>query len=159
MEAGLSALRFNFRGVGKSTGSYDEGSGEREDAASALDWLDYRYPALPLALIGFSFGSWVGLDVGCRDHRVRALVGLGLPLNYYDFDFLVENPRPALFLAGTEDEFCPRDRMERLARRLPPASRFHWVPGADHFFVGRLEQMQEYITSFFRGIDFQPRGQ
>ena len=81
-EAGLAALRFNFRGVGASTGSFDEGAGEQEDVRSAIDWLDTRYPRLPLALAGFSFGSWVGLQVGSRHERIRALAGRGLPLNF-----------------------------------------------------------------------------
>jgi hypothetical protein len=144
----MAALRFNFRGVGRSTGSYDEGDGERLDAAAAADWLFDRYPGIPLVMIGFSFGSWVGLDVGSRDPRVRALIGLGLPLNYYDFEFLVENEKPALYLVSTNDEFCPRDRGDRLAGRLPAAATFRWIDATDHFFGGRLEAMQECIVEF-----------
>ncbi len=152
VEAGLAALRFNFRGVGASTGSFDEGNGEKEDVAAVIDWLERKYPETPLTLLGFSFGAWVGLQVGCADPRIQALAGLGLPLNFYDFDFLVENPKPALFIVGTNDEFCPVDRMERFARRLPPTSRVHLVEGADHFFAHDLDRVQSLITDFFRGL-------
>ena len=147
-EAGLSALRFNFRGVGASTGFYDRGIGERKDAAILLDWLGKRYPSLPLALIGFSFGSWVGLRVACHDPRVRVLVGLGLPLTAYDFEFLIDSSKPSLFLMGSRDEFCPRELMEPLARRLPPSSEVRWIEGADHLFTLHVDQVQSMIRDF-----------
>jgi alpha/beta superfamily hydrolase len=79
-QAGLPTLRFNFRGVGKSTGSFGHGLGEREDVTAALDYLGTRFPVLPVCLIGFSFGASVGLPVGANDPRVVALVGLGVPV-------------------------------------------------------------------------------
>jgi len=148
MEAGFAALRFNFRGVGASTGSFDEGIGEKEDVGFVIDWLEKKYPGIPLALLGFSFGAWVGLQAACADPRIQAIAGLGLPLNFYDFDFLIENRKPALFIAGTQDEFCPRDRMERFTRRLPPTSKVLLVEGADHFFARELDQVQSLITDF-----------
>ena len=158
MEAGFAALRFNFRGVGASTGSFDEGVGEREDVVSVIGWLERKCPGIPLALIGFSFGAWVGLQAGCSDPRIRALAGLGLPLNFYDFDFLVENPKPAIFIVGTKDEFCPREKMERFARRLPPSARAHLIDGADHFFTQQLDQVQGLIKDFFLGLKFVEAG-
>ena len=158
MEAGFAALRFNFRGVGASTGDFDEGIGEKNDVVSAINWLEQKYPGTPLALLGFSFGSWVGLQVGCADPRIRALAGLGLPLNFYDFDFLIENSKPARFIVGTNDEFCPRDRMDRFARRLPSTSKTHFIEGADHFFARELDQVQSLITDFFRGLEFGKDG-
>ncbi len=152
IKAGFAALRFNFRGVGGSTGTFDQGVGEKDDVASAIDWLELKYPAAPLALGGFSFGAWVGLRVACADPRIRALVGLGLPLNFYDFDFLVENPKPALFIVGTRDEFCPVDRIERFSRRLPPSSEVHLIEGADHFFARDLDQVQSLITDFLQRL-------
>ncbi len=148
VEAGLAGLRFNFRGVGASTGTHDMGKAERKDVAALLDWLQGRYPDLPLVLAGFSFGAWVGLQAGCQDPRVRVLVGLGLPLNTYDFDFLFDNVRPTLFIVGTHDEFCPRDMMEQFGRRLPPASKVTWVEGADHFFTRQVDQVQSLVRDF-----------
>lgn len=152
-KAGLAALRFNFRGVGRSSGTFDHGEGERDDAVTAIDWLERRYPDLPLTLIGFSFGAWVGVDVGFRDQRIRAMIGLGLPINFYDFEFLVENPKPTLFIIGTNDEYCPRDRMERFARRLPPNTSLRWIEGADHFFQQQLDQVQDLAATFFRSLE------
>ncbi len=152
-EAGLAALRFNFRGAGTSTGSFDEGVGEKDDVAAAIDWLQGRYPRLSLALAGFSFGAWVGLEVGCPDPRIKALVGLGLPLNSYDFDFLVENKKPALYIVGTRDEFCPMERLEFLERRLPATSAVCRIEGADHFFESQIDRVQSLIARFFKNID------
>ncbi len=149
VEAGIAALRFNFRGVGASSGSFDEGVGEQDDVRSVIDWLQARFTGLPLALAGFSFGSWVGLEAACRDARVRILVGLGLPLNIYNFDFLAENPRPALFIVGSEDEFCDPARLDRLERRLPPSSVVKRIGGADHFFKNQLDEVQLLVREFF----------
>ncbi len=151
-EAGLASLRFNFRGVGASTGSFDEGIGEKDDVRAAVDWLQSKYPELPLALAGFSFGSWVGLQAGCEDARILALAGLGLPLNFYDFDFLLENPKPALFIMGTRDEYCALERLDRLERLLPPTSAVRRIDKADHFFQQDLEEVQTLITGFFKQI-------
>jgi hypothetical protein len=155
MEAGLAALRFNFRGAGASTGSFDEGIGEKGDVRAAINWLEDRYPELPLALIGFSFGSWVGLQVGCEDERIQAMVGLGLPLNVYDFDFLMENSKPTLFIVGTKDEFCASERLDRFEQRLPRASSLRRIDGADHFFREDLEQVQVFIAGFLDQIRFE----
>jgi hypothetical protein len=149
-EAGLAALRFNFRGVGASTGLYDKGAGEKKDAAALVDWLSRQYPALPLALIGFSFGAWVGLQVGCHDPRVQALVGLGLPLSTYDFDFLIDSEKPSLFIIGTRDQFCPREKMEVLMRRSAPSSKVSWVEGADHMFTREVDQIRSLVREFLR---------
>lgn len=154
-EARLAALRFNFRGAGASSGSFDEGEGEKDDVAAALGWLAQRYPSLPLALVGFSFGAWVGLQVGCADPRVKAVVGLGLPLNFYNFDFLAQNEKPALFIVGTRDEFCPMERLGFLERLLPASSAVRRVEGADHFFVSQLERVESLITRFFGEFDFE----
>jgi uncharacterized protein len=151
-EAGLLALRFNFRGVGDSTGNYDEGKGEQEDVGSAIDWLRGKAPGLPLVLIGFSFGAWVGLQVAARDSDMAAMVGLGLPLNNYNFDFLLENYKPSLYVIGSEDEFCPREKMERLSRKLPAYSEAIWIEGADHFFASHLDQLQERIRRFLQDL-------
>lgn len=148
LNAGWAALRFNFRGVGASTGSFDHGEGEKDDVRAAIDFLVAKYQEQPLAVIGFSFGAWVGLQVGCEDPRVQALVGIGVPLRFYDFGFLADNPRPTLLVAGGGDEYCPRAAMEQLARRLPPTTAIRWVEGEDHFFSSDLDPLQSYISRF-----------
>src|SRR3954468_10766125 len=98
VDAGGTALRFNFRGVGRSTGRYAEGVGEEEDARAALDFLEQRYPGVPLWMAGFSFGARVGLTVGARDPRVQKLLGVGLALKLFDFDFLTTSTKPKAFV-------------------------------------------------------------
>ena len=106
-EAGLVALRFNFRGIGTSTGSHEGGVGEREDVHAALDWLETHYPTLPLVCGGFSFGSMVGLGVGVDDARVVSLLGFGLPVGKaeYDYGYLASADKPVLVVQGEDDEF------------------------------------------------------
>jgi alpha/beta superfamily hydrolase len=150
ISAGFAALRFNFRGVGDSTGAYDGGDGEKSDVSAAIAWLQRAYPGLPLALIGFSFGAWVGLQAGIADPRIRLLIGIGLPLTSYNFEFLISNSKPALCIVGTQDEHCPKSRMERLARRLPGSASVRWIEGADHFFVEHLDELQDVTAGFLR---------
>jgi alpha/beta superfamily hydrolase/nicotinamidase-related amidase len=98
--SGIPALRFNFRGVGRSEGFYDEGRGEVDDARAALDDMAKRFPGVPLVLGGFSFGSWVALRAGAQDSRVRALFALGFPLRMVpDTSFLAGTHQAAPFRA------------------------------------------------------------
>ena len=151
-KTGLVALRFNFRGVGRSTGRYDQGIGEKADVAAAIGWLAEKYPALPVLLVGYSFGAWVGLQVACSEPRVKAMVGLAVPLDIYDFEFLTRNPKPALYLVGTRDEFCSQENLDRLVPRLPPASTLHRIEGAEHFFAGHVEELESLVAGFFNTL-------
>jgi uncharacterized protein len=152
VEAGFAALRFNFRGAGNSTGQFDQGIGEKDDVASALDWLGKQYPDAPLALIGYSFGAWVGLQAACSLQRVQAMVGIGLPLNLFDLDCLAECKKPALYIVGTQDEFCSQENLDKLARRLPESSILHRIQDADHFFTNHIEVVQKLIAEFFANL-------
>ncbi|HEY6290054.1 MAG TPA: alpha/beta family hydrolase [Terriglobia bacterium] len=149
---GVSTLRFNFRGVGRSEGSFAHGVGEQDDVRVALDYLSARFPSLPIALMGFSFGSWVGLAVGAADPRVKALVGLGVPLGSYDFSFLAPVTKPKLIVQGTEDVYGPRDRIKKFYASLAEPKQIHWVQGADHFFTGKTDEAQQAIRSFLEGM-------
>jgi len=151
-KAGFSALRFNFRGVGKSTGQYDHGLGEKEDVAAAVDWMEKRYPGKPLAILGYSFGAWVGLQTGCQDPRIQALVGIGLPLDLYSFEYLLDYTNPSLYIVGAQDEFCSPVILQNLIRRLPTASKIHRLPDADHFFTEQVDDVENLIEQFFRGL-------
>ncbi len=151
-QAGLPALRFNFRGVGKSTGAFSDGVGEREDARAALDYLGARFPAVPVCLIGFSFGADVAFHVGADDPRVAALVGLGVPVASANFDFLRDVLKPKLIIQGTLDEFGPRAGVESLYDSLSRPKQIHWVEDADHFFTGKLEEVQRAIREFLGSV-------
>lgn len=147
---GLPALRFNFRGVGTSQGEFAHGIGELEDVRAALDAISARYPAVPVFLMGFSFGSAMCLQVGASDQRVAALVGMGLPVQKYDFSYLHSCLKPKLFVEGSEDEFGPRAQVEDLIATVSPPKELHWIEGGDHYCTGRLDEVEEVIRRFIR---------
>jgi uncharacterized protein len=157
---GLPVLRFNFRGVGLSEGSHDEGRGEQEDVRAALNWLEQNLGSLVL-FAGFSFGSNVGLRACCGDARVKGLIGLGLPVRAegrdYSYGFLPKCTAPKLFISGDHDQYGPRDVMDGVFERAPEPKRLVWIAGADHFFQGTTESpgakltlMQEEIRSWLQ---------
>lgn len=132
---GIPALRFNFRGVGRSTGGYDDGRGEADDIRAALDAIAQRFPATPLLLGGFSFGAWTGLPVGCADPRVTHLIGVGVPVRLLEVDDLADCAKPKLIVQGELDEYGPQMALDTWFARLPEPKRLTTVPGADHFFT------------------------
>ena len=146
-EAGLATLRFDFRGVGTSTGTFDEGRGEQDDLGAALDHLAGTLPAgAPVAAAGYSFGAAVAARVAMR----RPLASLALiapPLAMpalADLGNLAAFEEPLLVLAGTADQYCPLDALERLARAVPRAT-VRTIDGADHFFFGKLYPLGEIV--------------
>ncbi len=145
---GLPVLRFNFRGAGLSEGTHDHGRGEREDVRCAIDFLAGEFSGAPVVLAGFSFGASVGLRVGAGDARVTRLVGIGIPVNDTDFSFLRGSKKPKLFVVGTEDEFAARERVEELERTLEGPKQLVFVEHADHFFVGKLDQLDRAIRDW-----------
>jgi len=145
---GMPTLRFNFRGVGHSTGTYDEGRGEMDDVRFALEFLSRRYPGLPVMLAGFSFGAYVGLRVAAADDRVQTMIGLGVPARMFDGDYLRDYHKPKLIIQGTDDELAPYDLAVAWFEELPAPKSMMAVEGADHFFQGRLDEVQAIITSF-----------
>ena len=148
---GFPALRFNFRGAGRSEGAHDEGRGEIDDVRSALDWLDAEF-RLPIIFAGFSFGAYVGLRACCPDARVVALISLGSPAQVkerlYKFDFLSECRKPKLFISGTLDEYGPVENLRGLAEAAADPKKLVLVEGADHFFEGKLDQVRGAIESW-----------
>ena len=149
-DAGLTVLRINFRGVGHSTGTHDEARGERDDARVALDYLAEQYPGQPITLAGFSFGARVGLEVGVSDERVTRLIGIGTPVNMYDFSFLEACRKPLLLVHGDRDEFGDVERLRALAARLQAHApvQVSIIEGAGHFFDHHLDEMKRVITDF-----------
>lgn len=146
----LPVLRFNFRGVGKSAGTHDRGVGERDDVSAALDFLAAEFAAVPLLVAGFSFGSVTGLRVGSVDARVTELIGLGIPVNGTDFSFLAECTKPKLFVQGGNDQYGAIEKTREVVASLPEPKRLVEVAGADHFFAGKLDQVNTAIVSWMR---------
>ena len=149
-DAGLITLRINFRGVGQSTGTHDEGRGERDDVRAGLDYLSSNYPNLSTTLCGFSFGARVGLEVGISDQRVRYLIGIGTPVNKYDFEFLQACRKPLLLVHGEHDEFGAADQVKQIAADLEALTHVKLVivPGAGHFFENKLDELKRAITEW-----------
>ncbi len=151
-EAGHCVLRFNFRGVGASEGAHDGGDGEREDVRAAISWLLGRHPGLPMTVAGFSFGSWVGLRVGCEEPAADALIGIAAPAGLYDFGFLRRCSKPKLFVHGTEDELAPFAAFEEIFAGLPEPKRLVALRGGDHMLVDRLDELVAAVRGFAGGL-------
>ncbi|MGE0131064.1 MAG: alpha/beta hydrolase [Blastocatellales bacterium] len=150
-ECGFEALRFNFRGVGQSTGEYDEGRGECDDARIALDYLIESQPnAREVIVAGFSFGSIVGLKVGCSDERVDSLVAIGAPARMSNLDFISRCAKPKLFVHGVEDDIAPLAPLEEFLATLPADSNFRIerITGAGHFFDDQAVELMQAIKDF-----------
>lgn len=145
---GLAVLRFNFRGAGMSEGKHDRGIGERDDVRAALDFLAAEFPNTPLLIAGFSFGCWVGLRVGCEDARVTSLIGLGAPVNNTDFSYLAQCSKPKLFVHGSKDQFGDAEKLRAMVALVPGENKLVVVDGADHFFQGKLDQVDRAIADW-----------
>ncbi len=143
--AGAVALRFNFRGVSRSQGQYAEVEGGIEDARAALAWLRGRYPDLPFALAGFSFGARVVTRLGCATGGARFLLAAGFPTKMGGAEYLEACPPPKIFVSSTHDEFAPRPELEALFGRMAEPKRLHWIEAADHFFAGALDEVEETV--------------
>src|SRR5687768_240969 len=153
-EAGLATLRVNFRSVGQSTGTHDDGRGEQDDARRALDYLAEHYPKQPVTLAGFSFGSFVGIQVGIKDPRVANLISIGTPVDKYDFAFLKDCRKPILFVQGEHDEFGAVERVQALVDNLKASGnsvvQLTVIPGAGHFFDENLDDLKRVIAEWIR---------
>ncbi|MGD0916951.1 MAG: alpha/beta fold hydrolase [Thermodesulfobacteriota bacterium] len=153
-EEGFSTLRFNFRGVGESEGSYGEGTGEKEDVKATIDYFCSRlkdsHPSL--ILLGYSFGAWTGLSVAAEDGRIHGLAGIAPPLELYDFRFLGKCKKRKLFVAGNQDLFCSTPVLETWFQLLEEPKSLAIIPGADHFFYSHtrllIQPIREFLSKF-----------
>jgi alpha/beta superfamily hydrolase len=149
---GVPVLRFNFRGAGLSEGVHDRGKGEREDVRTGLDYLAEQFPGRPILLAGFSFGSWVGLQVGCEDSRVTDLIGLGIPVDSSNMNYLNACRKPKLFVQGANDPFGSRRNVQTLFFALPEPKELVFVENADHFFTGHLGEMAAAVDAWLNKV-------
>jgi alpha/beta superfamily hydrolase len=141
---GAVTLRFNFRGVHLSEGEHDHGRGEVDDARTARDFLVERYPGLPLVVAGFSFGSRIALQ--CWDGARRVLLA-GFPTIYHQYSLLDQCPLLRIFIHSTNDDFGPREHLQRLYDRLWGPKRLHWIEARDHFFGGALDELEQVVRA------------
>jgi uncharacterized protein len=145
---GVPVLRFNFRGAGLSAGTHDRGRAEMDDVRTAIQFVATEFPGVPLVVAGFSFGSWVGLRVACEDSRVTDLIGLGIPVNNTDFSFLEKCPKAKLFVHGSNDEHGAIEKVKSLVPIFAGQNELVVVDDVDHFFTGKLEQLDRAITTW-----------
>ena len=146
--SGHVVMRFNYRGVNLSEGAYAHGEGELDDARVALGVLTSRYPALPLTLAGFSFGSRNVLRMGCAPHSLAParVIAVGFPTVYKDRSFLDNCTVPRIFIQSTRDQFGPVGELQPLVDALPEPKQIIWIDAQDHFFAGALEQLEESVV-------------
>jgi alpha/beta superfamily hydrolase len=148
---GCAVLRFNFRGVGASEGTFDSGAGEMVDFRAALDYMAARYPGVRLWTAGFSFGAWVALETGAADDRVSVLIGIAPPVatsvsgQDYRFDSTLASTKPKFFVQGEADQVCPLEGMWAFYARLPEPKELVVIDGADHLFEGKTEEVGEAL--------------
>ena len=150
---GFPVLRFNFRGVGDSAGHHDNGGGEIDDVHAALDWVHNEFH-LPVIFAGFSFGAAVGIRAACNSIDAEAILAVGAPVyaeeRHYTYGPLSDCAKPKLFVSGDRDEFAsPEDLREILAAASKP-KQLILVPGSDHFFTGRLDELQTIIKQWVK---------
>jgi alpha/beta superfamily hydrolase len=144
---GCAVLRFNFRGVGTSAGTFDRGSGEREDFRAAVSHLTSQYPGVPVWAAGFSFGAWVALETGAEDDRVSALVGIAPPVarEGYVFTHILTSTKPKFFLQGERDEVCRLKDMRLFYSKLPEPKELVVIEAADHLFEGKTGEVGDAL--------------
>ena len=152
--SGAVVLRFNYRGVGKSEGSYDNCIGETEDARVALAYLRSRYPDLPYSLAGFSFGSRIVLKMGCDLGTPARIIAVGVPAAHAGMAGLGDCDVPRVFIQSTNDQFGPRPAMEAYFERLRGPKKLIWVEAADHFFAGALDEFEEAVQKTGSSLSF-----
>ena len=146
-------MRFNFRGVGKSQGSYDDGEGELTDAATAMDWIQTQNPSATHCWVaGFSFGSWIGMQLLMRRPEISGFISVSPPANSYDFSFLAPCPSSGLIINGSLDSLVPPAAIIVLSDRLKLQKGIEVshkeIEGADHFFTNFEEEMTKAVNEY-----------
>ncbi|MBN9060372.1 MAG: alpha/beta hydrolase [Rhizobiales bacterium] len=150
---GFAVLRFNFRGVGRSQGEFDHGEGELSDAASALDWAQTIHPdARACWVAGFSFGSWIGMQLLMRRPEIEGFISIAPQANLYDFSFLAPCPSSGLIVHGDQDKVAPPKDVQTLVDKLKTQKGIvveqQIMPGANHFFEGQVEPLIDICGNY-----------
>ncbi|KAA5605563.1 alpha/beta hydrolase [Roseospira marina] len=160
---GFSVMRFNFRGVGRSQGVFDNGQGELSDAAAALDWLQAVNPdAAHCWVAGFSFGAWIGMQLLMRRPEISGFVSVAPPANRQDFTFLAPCPSSGLIVHGNQDEIVPEAAVAKLAAKLSAQKTItvdHAViDGATHFFTEHMDELGQTVDRYLGANPDRVRG-
>ena len=150
---GFSVMRFNFRGVGRSEGTFDNGEGELADAASAMDWLQSQNPTSNTSWIsGFSFGSWIGMQLMMRRPEITGFISISPPASTHDFSFLAPCPASGLIVQGKDNDLVPASKVENLVERISKQKgisiEISIIEGANHFFTSHLDEAMTSINNY-----------
>ena len=142
---GVAALRFNFRGVGRSAGTFDAGPGEKADFRAAIDFAQERFPDIPVWAGGMSFGSWVAMTLGAEDARVSLLLGIAPPVDRYDFEALKTCTLPKFIIHGESDELISIKEIRKFYSQLPEPKELVTIEDANHLFEGKTSMVGEAV--------------
>jgi len=152
---GCAVLRFNFRGVGRSAGTWDNGRGEMDDYRAAVDFVSARYPELELWAAGFSFGSYIAMTAGADDDRMCALIGIAPPVNRYEYASVKLSTKPKFIVHGESDELIPLKAVREFYARLQDPKELVEIDRANHLFEGQASEvgdaLEELLTDFSCG--------
>ena len=155
-DSGFSVLRFNFRGVGRSQGSYDSGAGELSDAAYAFDWLQQVNTTSNLCWIGgYSFGALIAMQLMMRRPEIEGFVSVAPPADSEDFSFLAPCPSSGTIIHGEDDTNVPVESVKKLASKLDGQKNisvlFQSIKGTDHFFKDKIEELSSAASTYIQG--------
>ncbi len=150
---GFATLRFNFRGVGRSQGVFDNGIGELSDAASALDWMQQFNPEASTTWVGgFSFGAWIGMQLLMRRPEIKGFISIAPPANMYDFTFLAPCPSSGIIIDGENDEVVAGASVQKLVDKLKTQRHITidhaTVPKANHFFEHEMPELMAVVDGY-----------
>ena len=154
---GCAVLRFNFRGVGRSAGAWDEGRGERDDYRAALDYFAGRYPDVELWAAGFSFGSYIAMTTGAEHDQVCTLIGIAPPVNRYDYGVVRQSPKPKFLIHGERDELIPLRSVREVYSQLTEPKELVVIDRASHLFEGQASEVGDALEDLL--ADFTCRTQ
>jgi hypothetical protein len=152
-ERGFAVLRFNFRGVGRSQGVFDHGSGELSDAASALDWAQAMNPeARNCWVAGVSFGAWIGMQLLMRRPEIEGFISVAAPANRFDFSFLAPCPSSGLFVHGEQDRVAPVKEVISVIDKVKTQKGIKiehaTISGANHFFENKVDDLTQIVGAY-----------
>ncbi|MCP4579333.1 MAG: alpha/beta hydrolase [Deltaproteobacteria bacterium] len=148
-KAGYTTLRFNFRGMGRSEGNYDEGVGEQVDVHGAVAYLK-KLGMNSIDLAGYSFGVWVNAQAIGDLNDVARMIMVSPPVNFMDFSFLKNMPKIQLIIAGSRDDIAPPDMIRKMLPGWNKDSDFHIIQGADHFYWGETCDIESIVGDFLK---------
>jgi uncharacterized protein len=156
-ERGFATMRFNFPGVGRSEGLFDGGEGELSVAATVLDWLQNNNPnAISTWISGFSFGSWIGMQLLMRRPEIRGFLSISPPANMFDFSFLAPCPTSGMIVMGERDEIVPLSSVdsliEKIERQRGVTVDYRTIPDANHFFENKIDNLMEHVNEYINSI-------